>query len=191
MNRVNYEQSKFKYTREPARMKKIITLIITTFLGFAALAQTPEELLKSKDIVLPSLPAALGNYTSLVRSGNLIYLSGRGPLQSDGKYMVGKLGKDLSVQQGYTAARLCAIAQIAVLKAELGNLSRVKKIVKVTGFVNGTDVFTDQAKVINGYSDLMVEIFGPFGIHSRSAIGVASLPSGWPVEVEMIVEIEE
>lgn len=174
-------------------MKKIIILFTITLLGFGftVSAQTPEEILKAKGIDLPVLPRAIGNYTSLVKSGNLIYLSGRGPLQPDGKYMTGKLGNEMTVQQGYTAARLCGIAQIAVLKGALGNLSKVKRIVKVTGFVNATDSFADQPKVINGFSDLMVEIFGSAGIHSRSAIGVASLPAGWPVEVEMIVEIEE
>jgi enamine deaminase RidA (YjgF/YER057c/UK114 family) len=172
-------------------MKMMIILTAISLLGFTALAQTPEELLASKGIVLPTLPKAVGNYSSLVKSGNLIYLSGRGPLQANGNYTIGKLGKDLNVQQGYAAAKLCAIAQIAVLKAELGSLSKIKRIVKVTGFVNGTGSFTEQPKVINGFSDLMVEIFGSKGIHARSAVGIAGLPSGWPVEVEMIVEIND
>lgn len=160
-------------------------------MAFTTLAQTPEALLLKKGIVLPAIPKSLGNYTSLVKVGNLIYLSGRGPLQPDGNYIIGKLGKDLNAKEGYAAARLCAIAQIAVLKAELGDLSKIKKIVKVTGFVNSTDLFTDQPDVINGYSDLMVDIFGSIGIHARSAVSVTALPSGWPVEVEMIVEIDK
>jgi enamine deaminase RidA (YjgF/YER057c/UK114 family) len=171
-------------------MKKITTLVALVLLSLSALAQTPEEVLASKGIVLPATPKTIGNYTSLVKSGNLIYLSGKGPLQPDGTYIIGKLGRELTVQQGYAAARLCAIAQIAALKSELGDLSKIKRIVKVTGFVNGTDSFTDQPKVINGYSDLMVEIFGSKGVHARSAVGVSGLPSGWPVEVEMIVEVE-
>jgi len=172
-------------------MKKVVFIICIQLFAFAAVAQTPEEVLADKGITLPSIPASIGTYTSVVRSGNLLYLSGRGPLQAHDTYTIGKLGKELNTQQGYAAARLCAIVQIAVLKSELGNLSKIKRIVKVTGYVNGTDVFTDQPKVINGFSDFIVEIFGAKGIHSRSAIGVASLPSGWPVEVEMIVEIED
>lgn len=172
-------------------MKTIILLFTITFLHFSSFGQSPEALLQSKGIILPVLPASIGNYTNVVKSGNLLYLSGKGPLQFDGKYVAGKLGKDMNAEEGYAAARLCAIAQIAVLKTELGDLSKVKRIVKVTGFVNGTALFTEQPKVINGYSDLMVEIFGRIGVHARSAIGVASLPAGWPVEVEMIVEIEE
>lgn len=172
-------------------MKKTIILITTTLLAFTTLAQTPEDMLIKKGIILPAIPKASGNYTNLVKVGNLIYLSGRGPLQSDGNYIIGKLGKDLNAQEGYAAAQLCALAQLAVLKAELGDLSKIKKIVKVTGFVNSTDLFTDQPKVINGYSDLMVDIFGGIGIHTRSAVGVTALPSGWPVEVEMIVEIDK
>jgi len=172
-------------------MKNKALAICLFLLAFTATAQTPEEILASKGITLPAIPASIGTYTNVVRVGNLVYLSGRGPLQANGQYTTGKLGKDLTTEKGYAAARVCAIAQIAVLKTELGELKRVKRIVKVTGFVNGTDVFTDQPKVINGFSDFMVEIFGTKGIHSRSAIGVTSLPQGWPVEVEMIVEIED
>ncbi|KYH08237.1 hypothetical protein A1704_06160 [Chryseobacterium cucumeris] len=153
-------------------------------------SQTPEEIILKKKITLPEVSISLGNYTNLVRSGNLIYLSGKGPLRSDGKYINGKIGKDLNIDQGYEAARLCGLAQISALKKELGDLSKIKRIIKVTAFVNSTDSFTDQPKVVNGYSDLMTEIFGNKGIHARSAVGVSSLPSGWPVEVEMIVEIE-
>jgi len=155
------------------------------------LSQTPEDVLLKEEIALPLISDAIGNYANLVKSGNLLYLSGRGPLRSDGTFVIGKLGKNLTAQEGYSAARLCAIAQLAVLKAELGSLSKVRRIVKVTGFVNSTDSFTDQPKVINGFSDLMGEVFGTKGIHSRSAVSVASLPLGWPVEIEMIVEIEE
>jgi len=171
-------------------MKKVVFIICMQLFTFAALAQAPEDILAAKSIILPTIPASIGTYNSVVKSGNLLYLSGRGPLQANGKYITGKLGKELNTQQGYSAARLCAIAQIAVLKTELGNLSKIKRILKVTGFVNSTDEFTDQPQVINGFSDFMVELLGNKGIHSRSAVGVASLPQGWPVEVEMIVEIE-
>jgi enamine deaminase RidA (YjgF/YER057c/UK114 family) len=172
-------------------MRHIILFTFLILFKVIAHAQTPEQILTEKGITLPELPKALGNYTSFVRSGNMIYLSGRGPFQADGKYIIGKLGRDLDTKQGYAAARLCGIAQLAVLKKELGDLSKVKKIVKVTGFVNCTEIFMDQPKVIDGYSDLMGEIFGGKGIHARSAVGVASLPAGWPVEVEMVVEIEQ
>jgi enamine deaminase RidA (YjgF/YER057c/UK114 family) len=125
-----------------------------------------------------------------VRTGNLLFLAGKGPTQADGKYVTGKLGKDFTIEQGYAAARLTALAQLSVLKDYLGNLSRVKRVVKVLGLVNGTEDFTDQPKVINGFSDMMVLVFGDKGKHARSAIGVASLPFGMAVEVELIVEVE-
>lgn len=165
----------------------IITFLIVS--GIIARAQTPEEILTKKGIALPALPMAIGHYTSIVRSGNVIYLSGRGPLQPDGTYAIGKLGKDMGITQGYAAARLCGIAQLAVLKAALGDLSKVRQIIKVTGYVNCTEDFADQPKVVDGCSDLMAEVFGDRGVHARSAVGIVSLPAGWPVEVEMIVEI--
>ena len=155
------------------------------------LAQTPEENLKSKGLELPAIPAPVANYVNVVRTGNLLYLAGKGPLQKDGKYITGKLGKDLTIEQGYEAARLTALIQIAVLKKELGDLSKVKRIVKVLGMVNCEPNFIDQPKVINGFSDLMVEIFGDKGRHARSAVGMISLPNNIAVEVEMIVEIEQ
>ena len=154
-------------------------------------AQTPEERLKEKGIVLIPPPAPVANYINAVRTGNLIYLSGRGPWKADGTYITGKVGKDLTIEQGYEAARLTAISHLAVLKTELGSLNKVKRIVKVLGMVNCTDDFKDQPKVINGYSDLMVEIFGENGKHARSAVGMNSLPLGIAVEVEVIVEIED
>lgn len=167
---------------------------LSFFLAFSffstVYAQSPEANLKAKGIELPSVSKPIANYVNIVRSGNLLFLSGKGPLKSDGQYVVGKLGKDLSIEQGYEAARLIAINQIAVLKDYLGDLSKVKRIVKVLGMVNCTDTFTDQPKVINGYSDLMVEIFGEKGRHARSAVGMAALPMNIAVEVEMIVEIE-
>ena len=153
-------------------------------------AQTPEENLKAKGIELPVLPKPVANYVNAVRTGNLIYLSGKGPLRKDGTYITGKSGKDISIEQGYDAARLTAIIQIAVLKEMIGDLSKVKRIVKVLGMVNSSPDFYDQPKVINGFSDLIVDIFGEKGKHARSAIGVASLPMNIAVEVEMIVEVE-
>ena len=127
---------------------------------------------------------------NVVRSGNLLFLSGKGPLKDDGNYIKGKVGIDLTIEQGYEAARLTGINQLSVLKSTLGNLKKVKRIVKVLGMVNCSSEFTDHPKVINGYSDLMVEVFGQKGKHARAAVGMVSLPSNIAVEIEMIVEIE-
>ena len=111
-------------------------------------------------------------------------------LKDDGNYINGKVGDDLTIEQGYEAARLTGINQLSVLKSTLGDLRRVKRIVKVLGMVNSTSEFTDHPKVINGYSDLMVEVFGQRGKHARAAVGMGSLPSNIAVEIEMIVEVE-
>ncbi len=125
------------------------------------------------------------------RSGNHVYLSGNGPLAPDGTKTVGKVGAELDIQQGYTAARLTAINHLAVLKEEIGDLNKVVRIVKVLGLVNATTDFTDHPKVINGYSDLMVEVFGDRGRHARSAMGMGSLPWNMACEVETIVEVRD
>ena len=128
---------------------------------------------------------------NVVRTGNLLFLSGKGPLQANGKNITGKLGEDLSIEQGYEAARITAINQLTVIKATLGNLNKVKRIVKVMGMVNATPEFTDHPAVINGYSDLMVAVFGVKGKHARAAVGMGSLPGDIAVEIEMIVEVED
>jgi enamine deaminase RidA (YjgF/YER057c/UK114 family) len=173
-------------------MKKIFLLLVSILVSsYVVTAQDAEARLKEKGIVLiaPSNPVA--NYVNAVRVGNLLYLSGKGPVRSDNSSVIGKVGRDLTVEQGYEAARLAAINHLAVIKGELGSLNKVKRIVKVTGMVNCIDDFKDQPRVINGYSDLMVEIFGERGKHARSAVGMASLPFYWAVEVEVIIEIEE
>ena len=152
-------------------------------------ATDPETKLKELGIVLPTPGAPIANYVNAVQTGNLLFLAGKGPLQQDGKDVVGRLGKDMTVDQGYQAARSVAIAHLAVLKKELGDLKRVTRIVKVLGMVNSDPAFTQQPAVINGYSDLMVAVFGDKGKHARSAVGMATLPAGIPVEVEVIVEI--
>ena len=151
----------------------------------------PEANLKALGITLPEASNPVANYVNAVRAGNLIFLAGKGPKKSDGTYITGKLGADLTVAEGYEAARMAGISQLAVLKAELGNLNRVKRLVKVHGMVNATPEFTDQPEVINGYSDLMVEVFGQRGKHARAAVGMGSLPRGIAVEVEMVVEVFE
>jgi enamine deaminase RidA (YjgF/YER057c/UK114 family) len=172
-------------------MKKIYFIILLIcFFDFAIMAQDPEAKLKEKGIVLPTPQKPVANYVNAVRVGNLLYLAGKGPTRPDGSNITGKVGKDLTIEQGYEAARLTAINHIAVLKAELGDLKKVKRIVKVLGMVNCTEDFKDQPKVINGYSDLMVEIFGEKGKHARSAVGMYALPFNTAVEVEVIVEVE-
>ena len=146
--------------------------------------------LAALSIELPETPGPAANYVNAVRTGNLLFLAGKGPKKADGEYIIGKLGKDLTVEEGYAAARLTGIAQIAVLKAELGDLNRVKRIVKVNGMINAVPEFADHSKVMNGYSDLMVEVFGEKGKHARSSVGMGSLPFQIPVEVEMVVEVE-
>lgn len=142
-------------------------------------------------IVLPEISSPIANYVHVVRTGNLLFLAGKGPQLPEGGYMLGKIGKDLSIEEGKEAARLTAIAQLAVLQAELGSLNKVKQIVKVLGMVHCEDDFTQHPQVINGFSDLMVEVFGERGKHARSAVGMNSLPLGFAVEIELIVEIED
>jgi len=151
-----------------------------------------EAQLKERKIVLPKQATPMANYVSAVRTGNLLFLAGHGPVrQADGSYMRGKLGKDLSVEQGYQVAREVGLNLLATTRTALGSLDRVKRVVKVLGMVNSAEGFGDQPKVINGFSDLMVEVFGEaIGKHARSAVGRAELPVGIPVEIEMILEVE-
>ena len=173
-------------------MKKILLIITAiSFINTVPKAQDAEARLKEKGIVLAAPGKPVANYVNVVRVGNLLYLAGKGPTKPDGTNITGKLGKDLTIEQGYEAARLTALNHLAVLKAELGSLNKVKRIVKVLGMVNCTEDFKDQPKVINGYSDLMVEIFGEKGKHARSAVGMYALPSNIAVEVEVIVEVED
>ncbi|MEN0047593.1 MAG: RidA family protein [Bacteroidota bacterium] len=152
---------------------------------------TPEQILSQLNIELPEVSPPVANYVNAVRTGNLIFLAGKGPKKADDTYIKGKLGADLTEKEGYEAARIVAINQLAVLKAELGELSKVKRIVKVLGMVNATPDFENHPEVINGFSDLMVEVFGDAGKHARAAVGMGSLPRNIAVEIEMIVEIEE
>ena len=172
-------------------MNKILFIItVISFLNITTKAQDAETKLKEKGIVLATPGKPVANYVNVVRVGNLLFLAGKGPTNPDGTNITGKVGKDLTIEQGYEAARLTAINHLAVLKAELGSLNKVKRIVKVLGMVNCTEDFKDQPKVINGYSDLMVAIFGDKGKHARSAVGMYALPSNIAVEVEVIVEVE-
>jgi enamine deaminase RidA (YjgF/YER057c/UK114 family) len=171
-------------------MQMRLLMILLLAIPATLLAQDPEAKLKEMKIDLFTPPAPMANYVRAVRTGNLVYLAGHGPTKADGTNIQGKVGKDLSVEEGYMAARQVGIAMLSTLKAEVGDLKKVKRIVKVLGMVNCTETFTDQPKVINGFSDLMVAVFGPKGMHARSAVGMISLPSNIAVEVEMIVEVE-
>lgn len=150
----------------------------------------PEAKLKELGIALKKPGAPVANYVNVVQTGNLLFLAGKGPNKPEGGYVTGKVGTDLSVEEGYEAARLTAISQLSVLKAELGNLKRVKRILKVLGMVNCGPDFGNQPEVINGFSDLMVEVFGERGKHARAAVGMNSLPRNTSVEIEMIVKVE-
>ena len=139
-------------------------------------------------IALPEMGAPVANYVNSVRTGNLIYTAGKGPSLPEGGYMTGKVGEDLTVEEGYKAARLAGLQLIAALKAELGDLNRVVRIVKVMGMVNAVPGFTDHPEVINGCSDLLVSVFGERAKHARAAVGMASLPRNIAVEIELIAE---
>lgn len=153
-------------------------------------ARDVEAKLKEMGIELPILGKPVANYVHAVTSNNWVFLAGKGPRKADGKNIVGKLGKDLTVEQGYEAAKWAGINLLAALKGEIGDLNRVVRIVKVKGMVNAIAEFTDHSKVINGFSDLMVEVFGDKGKHARAAVGMSSLPGNMAVEIEVVVEIE-
>ena len=151
----------------------------------------PEARLRELNITLPSPPQPVANYVNGVRAGNLIFLAGKGPKYPDGREMTGKVGQDVTIEQGYEGARQTAINQLAVLKVMLGDLNKVKRIVKVLGMVNCDPSFVEQPAVINGFSDLMVEVFGERGRHARAAVAMTSLPRGQAVEIELVVEVYE
>ena len=150
-----------------------------------------EDRLKSQGLTLPEPPEPIANYVTAVLTSNLVFLAGHGPTNwPDGTPCQGKLGRDLSVDQGYEAAGLVALNALATLKLHLGDLDKVRRIVKILCMVNATPEFADHASVANGFSDLMVATFGDKGKHARSAVGMGSLPMGIPVEVELVVEVE-
>jgi enamine deaminase RidA (YjgF/YER057c/UK114 family) len=148
-----------------------------------------EARLKEMGVKLPPAIKPVANYVPAVRTGNLIFLSGHGPFNEEGSLIIGKVGSELTVEQGYEAARRVAIGLLGSLKTEIGDLENVKRVVKLLGLVNCTPDFTDQPKVINGASDLLVAVFGDRGKHARSAVGTNALPMNIAVEIEMIVEV--
>jgi len=180
----------------PRALRTFIAMIVLANAGLV-LAQShdaeydPEGKLAELGIELPPAPDPVANYVNGVRTGNLIFLAGKGPKRADGTEIRGKIDSEVSIVEGYEASRLTAINQLAVLKEMLGDLRRVKRVVKVLGMVNSDPDFEQQPAVINGFSDLIVEVFGDRGRHARAAVGMASLPRGQSVEIEMIVEIED
>jgi enamine deaminase RidA (YjgF/YER057c/UK114 family) len=149
-----------------------------------------ETKLKELGVELPKAASPLANYVPAVRTGNLVFLSGHGPIKEDSSLITGKVGSDLTTEQGYAAARRVAVGLLGSLRAEIGDLDKVKRIVKLLGLVNCLPDFAEQPKVINGASDFFVEVFGDQGRHARSAVGSNALPFNIAVEIEMIVEVE-
>ena len=173
-------------------MRLVALVIVTTAFAvnsaFAQTAASAEQTLKTRNITLPNAPTPIANYVTSVRVGNLLFLSGHGPTPGT---PAGKVGKELTIEQGYQAARATGLNLLATTRATLGSLDRVKRVVKVLGMVNSAPGFAEHPKVINGFSDLMVEVFGDLvGKHARSAVGMAELPNNIPVEIEMILEVE-
>lgn len=151
---------------------------------------TIEDRLETMGITLPPTPPPMANYVTTMTTGNFLYTSGAGPFLGGKPKYQGRLGTDLTVEEGYEAAKLTAINLLSLLKGELGNLDRIERIVKVLGFVNSSLDFYDQPKVMNGASDLFVEALGEKGQHTRSALGTSVLPFNIPVEIEMVVQIK-
>ena len=150
-----------------------------------------EKRVKELGLELPAAPKPVGTYVGGVRSGNLLFMSGCGPRRKDGSAITGKLGDTLTIEQGYEAARVVGLNMLANIRATLGSLDKVKRVVKVLGMVNAAPQFSDTPKVINGFSDLFVEVFGEAGKGARSAVGMVTLPSQIAVEVEMVLEVED
>jgi enamine deaminase RidA (YjgF/YER057c/UK114 family) len=149
-----------------------------------------EERLRELGLEIPEPAPPIANYVPAVRTGNLVFLSGHGPRQAGTYVYLGKLGRELSVDDGYRAAQVVILSALASLKAEIGDLDRVRRVVKLLGMVNSAPDFHDQPAVINGASDLLVDIFGDAGRHARSAVGMAELPMGISVEIELVVEVQ-
>jgi len=164
--------------------------VLVVPVALAAQAPDPEAKLKELGYTLPAAQKPIANYVNAVRTGNLVFLAGHGPAMPWGNGVVGKVGKDLTVAQGAEVARNVGLNLLASLKGEIGDLRKVKRIVKVLGMVNSAPGFGQQPEVMNGFSDLMVAVFGERGRHARSAVGMAELPRGLSVEIEMVVEVE-
>jgi enamine deaminase RidA (YjgF/YER057c/UK114 family) len=173
-------------------MKRFILISLGLIASLASFGQKVDFDKKLKELGIELSPPTkpIANYVKAVRVGNLLYLSGHGPTKADGSNITGKVGKDLTIEQGYEAAKVTAAGLLSTIKAELGDLNKVKRVVKVNGWVNCYPDFTEQPKVINGCSDLMVAVFGEKGRHARAAMGVVALPQNIAVEIEMVIEVE-
>lgn len=158
-------------------------------MGGGAPPMSAEARLRALGLTLPPPARPAGNYVEAALSGNLLFLAGHGPRRADGSLVTGHVGRDLTVAEGYEAARLAALGTLSTMKAELGDLGRVRRIVKVLGMVQCTPDFEQHPAVINGASDLFIEVFGEAGRHARSAVGMASLPFGIAVEIELVAEV--
>ncbi|MFO0691300.1 MAG: RidA family protein [Myxococcota bacterium] len=150
-----------------------------------------DEKLRDLGISLPVASNPAANYTNCVQTGNLLFVSGKGPAPATGLPPKGKLGREFSTKEGYGFARATALDTLAAVKLELGSLDRVRRVVKIQGFVNATEEFEEHPQVLNGASDLLVEVFGERGIHARSVLGAASLRANLPIIIEAIFEIEQ
>jgi len=149
---------------------------------------TPEEKLEAMGLVLPAPPSPMGNYVPFRLDGKTLYLSGQGPRKSDGSMFTGKVGRDVTTEQAYEHAKLTGLWLLSVAKLAAGNLARIE-VLKVLGMVNAVPEFGDQPKIINGCSDLFVEVLGERGRHARSAVGMGSLPMGISVEIEAVMRL--
>ena len=148
-----------------------------------------EQRIKELGLSLPSGSAPAANYANAVRTGNLLFIAGKAPLPENGKLPKGRLGREFTAEQGYAFARSAALDLIAVMRTELGSLDRVARVVEVQGFLNAPPEFEDHAKVLNGCSDLLVEVFGKQGVHARSVLGASSLRGGLPAILKAVVEV--
>lgn len=171
----------------PLRLAALTCLLA---LAAAAPAATPAERLAELGLKLPTVNAPIANYVPAVRTGNLVFVAGHLPRDNAGQVITGKVGRDVSIENAQAAARQAALAILATLQRELGDLGKVKRIVRVNGFVNCTDDFQSQPQVMNGCSDLLVAVFGDRGRHARAALGTNALPLGAVVEVDLVVEVD-
>ncbi len=171
-------------------MRRLALLAATVMLTSSAAAQAPdpEAKLREMGLTLPAAAPPVANYVRAVRTGNLVFLAGHGECSAEGR-LTGKIGSERTIEEGYASARRVGLCLLASLKQEIGDLRKVTRIVKVLGMVQSAPDFTDHPRVINGFSDLMVAVFGDRGRHARSAVGMVALPANISVEIEMIVEV--
>lgn len=182
-----------KFSKKLLGVKSLVwvgVLALTVLVKPAAAQNDAESRIKSQGIQMIEPTPSVANYLKAVRVGKLVYLSGHGPDKPNGGQIIGKVGSALTTKEGADAARLVGISLLSTLKAEIGDLNKVKRIVKVLALVNAEPMYMDHPQVVNGFSDLMVEVFGESGKHARSSVGVGSLPGNIPVEIEMIVELK-